>query len=219
MIKNIIPTEEGFTTTYDHTCIERTVAEYDKSVRVYYTDGSEKEVHVVVDSFHAQYGLSVSEDGQYLLVPDWDKGRLFCYNIDKDTLAWKLPVKKICGMVVYEDNVVCLSSGKCLTVVSIEHGKAIKEEKLSAESLFALNTELFMVGPVRNNWQIRKMENLDIVQTISEKEVNPNDCFSFLLNSAALDGQELVIEGFEQDEDDALLGKPMTPYSRRITLK
>lgn len=130
----------GFVTEYpDHAVIEKTVAygyELNKELKitelgrltVYLRNGEQYTFDCWVSTIYCgQFGINVSDDGQYIYVISDEKG-LWCYTY-KGEIVWKTRYTSVGHIIINNNNTItCITSTKLL--VLDENGKLVNERRI-----------------------------------------------------------------------------------------
>ncbi|MDR1563944.1 MAG: hypothetical protein LBS74_03195 [Oscillospiraceae bacterium] len=212
--------DHGFITRYvGHTFINESISYYDKGISFILKNGETNFFsYPQIEPYQSQFGVSVSNNGEYIFIQDWDKG-LFCYKINTAKLQWHSKQKRVTSLIVGENFVLGFVSSNWLIKHDIETGELIQKERCTAESFFQLDDNSFFVGPIRRRWKILETNAFEVLQEFKDSEINSNRLYPFIVANAYYEDDCLVIEGFEQSNEDSMLRKDMLPYKRKIPLQ
>lgn len=215
---------DGLTVFYDCGIAKKaSVSNYSGRITFELRDGRIIE-HVINDhilpnpSYLKQFGISISENGEYFFIQSWEKG-LFCFHMQDGSLLWHYKTKHAYDLVVRKNHIVCLFFGLCVSVIEISSGKMVSRFPLSSYStcFVPITDERYIVGPKRGKYLILD-ENLSIVSSIPIETFNPRGCTTFLLLQAYFTPDGLLISGFEHFGEDNTGNMEQNRFYRLVSL-
>ena len=163
----------GFVTEYpDHAVIEKTVAygyelndklEISKIGRltVYLRNGEQHSFDCWVSTIYCgQFGINVSDDGQYIYVISDEKG-LWCYTY-KGKIVWKTRYTSVGHIIINENNTItCITSTKLL--VLDKNGKLVNERKIVQYHAEKASENMIYVALTNTTVALIDSQTLDIL--------------------------------------------------------
>lgn len=221
MIKKTTATENGFCTEYADTQKVCSIkGEYERnSIKVNFYDGSSIELDLdVLTPYQEQYGILLSIDEKYVFVQDWDAG-VFCYSIHDKSLIWKNKKKKCEYLMANDDALFAFIRRKGIVKFNLVTGEIIEEYKLPAEFFCQIDNDFFFIGPIKKKWFVMSVRDMTVLYEIPDRRVNPQNCISFIVNTAYIQDKKLIISGFEQTEEEMFRTEEMRNYEYTIDLQ
>lgn len=174
--------------------------------------------------FLKQFGISVTEDGEYFFIQRWETG-LFCFQVETGKLCWRSRRRHPYHLVVRGNTVVCQFLGECVDVLSAENGELLAHYPLGFDTYFwPLTDDYYLVGPKRGKYHIID-HTLNVCESIPVKRFNPEGFSSFILLEAGFVPNGIAINGFESSPEleracaaEGILGMDQFRYSRVIEM-
>lgn len=194
---DIIRTSNGFTEILEHSVINYIEFDFDGTCKVFYSDGTAKEVTVRTDIYNTQYGIPVSEDGTILFVGNWDDG-IWAIDINTNMLLWHIRQKKVRKIFAYNQYITALKQGSSIFKIDIETGKILEEIRSpTIENYFKIDNQRVLVDRIKGKLSVFNTQKMVVEKTFSGEVVNPNNCLAQVIRKAfSVDG-EIYISGFE----------------------
>lgn len=194
---NIKAIDGGFCETFSSQQIQKVVCTYDGKCRIYYYTGKMQEILLECSSFNQQYGFPISETHSLLFASSWENG-LSAYDISSGLLRWTIPIKKASAVIVMDEYLMLLKNGSALLKIDIASGSIIAEIKSKTiEHIYELRLPYVLLDRFCGRLSILNSANMEIVKTYTEKQINPRNCLSFVIQNVQLENESLVICGFE----------------------
>lgn len=190
---------EGFVQKYDHPSIqEARFYRDDRTCRILFRDGSEKELSFQFDSVYlSQFGAPLSNNGKTIFISDWDKG-LMAYDTDTGRLLWHYKSSRIADTMVFSAYVIAAKRYNGLLMLDAQTGEVRRQVKSSTiEKLFRLTDKLLLVDSLRGKVSVVDATTLETVRAFTKRETNPADCLSMIINDAKIQDGSIVLYGFE----------------------
>ena len=157
--------------------------------------------------YSGQYGMPVSEDGSKIFVGFWEKAYegekrgLQAYDIESDSLLWRLNEGKIRNLFVYSDYLIATQADASVLKVDINTGEILGQVRSGAiERSFDLGYPYIMVDSIGNKLGVVDVEKMEVVKKYDKyrsKILNPSNCRSLVIQSAQLQDNILTVSGFE----------------------
>lgn len=201
----------GFTEIIENGIVEKVICLYDGTCTIYFYDKPPKKLSLGCSSYHSQYGIPVSIDGRKLFIGNWekeaggyDKG-LHAYDIETESLLWRLGEGKIRQIYVYENYLIVLKAYDSIYKIDIHSGTVLWQIKSGTiENAYDLGYPNVLVDAVKEKLCVLNVEKMSIVKkygTIyNSKIINPSNSISLVITDASVQGNELTISGFESDQ-------------------
>lgn len=176
-------------------------------------------------AYNRQYDTPVSVEHNLLFVPSWEKG-VSAYDLRDGSMAWRKGPGKVRQMVVSGGLLVSGIFGRGIIVRDMVSGNPEHEMKMtSVEDVFYLGDGLALIGPRRSSFYVVSLPELNIVQEVDRRILNPDRCLSHILNNVWVNDRSLVISGWEEfpDMDHTVSGRrdfrrciPLLPTAQQI---
>lgn len=189
----------GFLEEFNHPVIRKIEFYYHNPSIVYFNNGKIKTIDLSCNPYHSQYGIAVSENGDILFQGNWHtKDGLIAYHIMDERILWKKSISHISDIEVHNSVLTVAVRGKSITQLNIHDSSIIQQlQSKSIERMYRLNENLVLVNRFKRNICIFDLESLHIEAFFPELVVNPNQFLSFVIQSAFIDNDCIVITGFE----------------------
>lgn len=151
-----------------------------------------------LDVYHAQYGISISEDHSCFFIGSWTKG-LYCCDINTGKMLWRYHLKHCNEVYTYKDYLVVGFREIGLRKLSYD-GNEIERYAITTEQIFSkLEDPYVFVGPRRGKYFVIDTRTMNEVHSIPESAItNYGDTLIILDVSGTPD--EIHIVGFENHE-------------------
>ena len=196
---NIIPGE--MRQTVDNDLIEQMCFRVaDQTCMIYYKDGHSVSVKIIFFGFYNyNYGMPPSKDGKYIYVGHWDWwDGLVAHHVPSGEVAWRLKKGGNREIYVFDEFLIVRAEDKGLRKVDAKTGKLLQEMKGSFHSSFLLdNRQIIAFRDGTGRATVFDVEDGSIIKVYPSKEVNPNNCLTFWVESARLEKNVLIIGGRE----------------------
>lgn len=154
------------------------------------------EIASVSTPYNSSLGLSVTLDGNYFFVQNWESG-LFCFETRTGALSWHNKKKKAAELVVIDHEVICHFRGKCIERIDVATGNTLRTYPVGSQSIFQpLNDTLYLIGPKQKKYIIID-HALTEFRSIPQHQVNPHQMSSFIVRDAQLTSTGISISGVE----------------------
>jgi len=154
-----------------------------------------------------QYGTPVSEDGTKLFIGSWEKTingskeGLRAYDIETESLLWRLPEGKIRRIFVYPEYLIVERAYNSIIKIDIESGAVLGRIKNRCiEDVFDLGFPYVLVDTLSGNISVIDTERMLVAKHYGKrlgKIINPSACTSVAILNAALQDGKLSISGVE----------------------
>lgn len=200
--KNMIHTVNDGTlsTTYDCGIIKQSKIDEYGHVTFLYADNTlvftdiSKYLDVQI-AYINQFGLSLTEDGRYFFIQDWQQG-LLCFECRTGNLKWQKKNKAM-ELVVMEAVVICHFSQQGVEAIDIQSGSTLYRTPLGYNTIFRpINDKLYLIGPKRKKYLVLN-DLLNVVTKIDVESVNPQAYDVFIINQVEYAEDSILIQGFE----------------------
>lgn len=191
----------GFTTYFQDHIVNKVVSYYDRTCVIHYTDGSQRTIEFtgkdVVDSYNAQFGVPVSDDGSKLFLSSWENG-LAAFDTATNAVLWRYKRTRITNSVVYRSYLVAKRDCESILKFDIETGEVLAVAKSGTlERMFHLVGQYILVDTYRGKLSVIDTENMTVVKQFPQKLINPFECLSFVIREAEFKENKVIIRGFE----------------------
>lgn len=195
---DIIRTSNGFTEILEHSVINHIEFDFNGTCKVFYSDGTVKNVIIRANVYHLQYGIPASEDGTILFLGNWDDG-IWAIDINTNMLRWHIRQKKVRKIFAYDQYITALKQGSSIYKIDIKTGEILAEIRSSTiEKYFKLDNQRVLVDRIKGKLSIVNTQKMIVEKTFSREEVNPNSCLSLIIQKAFYMDGDLYISGFEK---------------------
>jgi len=191
----------GFVQYYDNKVIEKIT--FLDVCTVYFHNKPPKELSNVDFgiAYNTQYGIPISEDGSKLFVGSWEwtKG-LQAYDIETDTVLWKLKQGRIRNVFVYSDYLIVAKAYTAVFKIAINNGEVLGQVKSRAlEHLFPLNLQYVLADAPVKIFAI-DTDNMTVYKKYGNKILNSSNCLGGVaIRGVALNDNVLSISGYDLD--------------------
>lgn len=193
----------GFFTYYSNEVLEKTLTiyrEYGNHITLYFRDGTNKQVQVPIayplESFHLQFGITVSLPFHVLFIQSWEHG-LCCIDIDSSDILWRIPKKHAYEVYAVKESVYVHFVDNGLYKIDIITGECVKRFPYTLGGVFfSLPEHGFFVGPLRGKYIILDYD-LCVKFSIPKDLLNPNRFEVFLIHNVDIVEQQLYVCGME----------------------
>lgn len=143
-----------------------------------------------------QFGITVTEDGQYFFVQSWEKG-LFCFHLPTGELAWHNKRKRAFELVVKDGRAICRFMDQRVEVMGITSGQVVASYPLGEGTLFfPLDDDHYLTGPKRGKYHVLDRD-LQVREIVLPSQLDPEGMDHFLLVDAVRCRDGMQISGFE----------------------
>jgi len=200
-IENI---DYGFVQTVENGIVERVSCKYNDFCVVHFYDRPPKKLSVILNSYHSQYGIPVSNDGRKLFIGYWEKRLddfkkgLQAYDIESGSMIWRVNEEKIRSIFVYSDYLVTVSASNSILKINIDSGEVLGQIKSTTiEIAYDLGFPYVAVDTISGKLSIIDVENMLVVKAYSKKTVNPSNCLSCVIQDVIRKDNMLTVIGFE----------------------
>ncbi|MBO4563383.1 MAG: PQQ-binding-like beta-propeller repeat protein [Clostridia bacterium] len=141
------------------------------TISVFYRSG---EKHIwntkYVGAYTDQFGIAVSNDGNYIFLQTWDNG-LFCYNAKTGEKVWRTKSKRgITNVFVLDDSVLCQQHDRALQLLDIKTGEAIAERRVTSWGFTAIDNRYIICQIKARQWDLIEAGTLNTIHSFSCKE-------------------------------------------------
>ena len=221
---NIIQMTGKMEVTYYRSPVSKAVLYYSKKiVTIHYPDRDPVTVDVSVipgesiDSYCVQFGIVLSDVGDLFFLQSWEKG-LYCFEIATGVLRWHYKLSRAFETATKDRLVFCRFVDKCLCVFDADTGTLLKRRPMGVyTTLKVLSNNYFLSGPKRNKYEVLNWD-LEVVEHIPVKELNPYEDPNFCILCGDLSGNQLTISGWEKSKSPESTGGT-DRFRRTVTLK
>ena len=176
------------------------------------------------DWYNSQYGTPISADGSKLFIGSWEKALdgvkrgLRAYDIESDSLLWRLNEGKIRNIFVYSDYLIATQADASVLKVDINSGEVLGQVRSRAiEHAFDLGSPYILVDSIGSKLGVVDVEKMEVVKKYDiykSKILNPSSCRSLVIQDAQLQDNILTVSGFEGCPPDDPYSIESTPFSR-----
>lgn len=169
-------------------------------------------------AYNAQYGTPISKDGQFVLIGAWDRG-LFCYSIKEQKLVWKAGPGRVRSIVVNDSILLVEMACRGIYRRKLCNGELIEIVKLPAiETFKQLNANQLFAGPSKGTYWLFDLPSMQRVKQVKTRDLNINNCLSYVIQDVYYRDQILLVKGFEQYRARNYEDKETTEFERLIPL-
>jgi len=196
--------------TYKYTNNAGIIMEEDKikyfgTLTVHFHNKPKKEMNSIdlCPSHSGRLGMSVSEDGCKLFIGSEEKKRgLRAYDIETDSLLWRLGEGKIGNIYVYSTYLVC-NTNRSIIKLDIDNGTVLNLIKSGTiEQIFDLGYPYVLADTISGKLCVINTESMKIIKNYGNSYrsnvINPSNCLSLIFLNAILHNNELTISGSEE---------------------
>ncbi len=175
----------------------------DASVTVLFDDGQIAKWETKwISVYNYQFGVAASFDGAYIFIQTWGNG-LFCIDSHTGETVWRTKSKRgITNVFVNESTLVIHQRERALQLIDIHTGEIIKEKRpATAWGFTAIDHKHIVCQVTARRWEIIDTDTLEPQMAFSHREFtggHDHHC----INSIRLEGQELVVHGFQNMWDN-----------------
>ena len=184
----------------------------DTTVSVYFDNGQISRWKTKwISSYIYQFGVAASFDGAYIFIQTWENG-LFCVDAYTGEIVWRTKSKRgITNIFVNEGMLVIHQRERALQLLDIRTGEIIKEKRpVTAWGFTAIDHKHIVCQVTGKRWEIIDTETLDTKLVISHRDFTGGH-EDYCINHIKLDGQELVVRGFQNVWDNTSKPSKMLP--------
>lgn len=175
-----------------------------KTIMFYYFDRPPVAVDVSVVSeisfaYNSQFGITLTDDGTLFFIQNWETG-LYCFETATGNLKWHHKRKHAFETATKGNLVFCRFLDECLCVIDTNTGCISKRYPMGYGTILeVLSDDYFLSGPKRNKYELLDW-NLQIIERIPSKVLNPKELESFIIQKALLTGNIITISGVEYSD-------------------
>lgn len=206
-----------FTTAFDagvvrQIALETTSFSLDATVSVYFEDGQiSKWKTKWISSYIYQFGVAASPDGKYIFIQTWENG-LFCLDAHTGEKVWRTKSKRgVTNIFVNESTLLIHQRERALQLVDIHTGEILKEKRpATAWGFTAIDHKHIVCQVTARRWEIIDAEALETKKVFSHRDFTGGHG-DYCINYIKLDGQELVVRGFQNVWDNTVKPAKMLP--------
>lgn len=157
-----------------------------------------------LSSYNYQFGVAASFDGKYVFVQTWDNG-LFCLNAHTGEKLWRTKSKRgITSIFVNGNTLLIHQHERALQLVDIHTGEVLKEKRpATAWGFTAIDHKHIVCHVTARRWEIIDAETLETKKVFSHRDFTDGH-ENYCINYIKMDGQELVVRGFQNVWDDTV---------------
>ena len=187
----------GFKETLDSDVIREILFFYDGLCKVYFCNGTVKELNTVCDGYNSQFGVPISPDGKILFVSSWETG-LHAYNIDSGKELWHFKSTRIKAVYAYDTYLIAIRYCKAVIKLDIADGTKIGEMTSGTiEHSFSVTGPFVLIDTYRGKLSVIDTASLSVFKQYPSKTVNPLNAISFMIRETYLKRNRLTICGLE----------------------
>ena len=151
-------------------------------------------------AFNGQYGTPISEDGRFIFIGNWDRG-LFCYSTDSGETVWQQGPGKVRRILVIDNELIVEMADRGIYKRKTADGSLSFQLKMGSISTFTrINKDTLFTGPKRNVYFTYNIPSMEPNGEVHEREINVNDCLSFVIQDVFYRNTKLMAQGFENYE-------------------
>ena len=168
------------------------------NVTVFFADDSKADWTTKwISSYNFQFGLAVSPDGNYIFVQTWENG-LLCLNSHTGEKIWRTKSRRSITSVFVNDNtVLCHQRERALQLLNIHTGEVLVEKRpATAWGFTGIDHNHIVCQVTARKWEIIDTNTLETKKTFSHREFTGGH-ENYCINHIKLDGQEIVVRGFQ----------------------
>lgn len=157
-----------------------------------------------VTSYHYQFGIAASFDGQYIFLQTWENG-LLCLDSRTGKKLWRTKSRRgVTSLFVNKNTILCHQHEHALQLIDMYTGEVIKERRpAKAWGFQAIDHSHIVCQVTARRWEIIDTETLDVKAAFSHWEFT-NGHTDYMVNHIRLEGKQLIIRGFKNAWDDSV---------------
>ena len=121
-------------------------------------------------AYQAQFGISVSADGQALFVQTWNQG-LYCLDAATGHTLWRNKSRRgITSLLVSSDTLVAHQHEHALLLLDVHTGEVLREKRPArAWSFYPLSPDLLICQTTARQWEIIRACDLETLEVIPHR--------------------------------------------------
>jgi len=184
----------------------------DTTVSVYFDNGQISRWKTKwISSYIYQFGVAASFDGAYIFIQTWENG-LFCVDAYTGEIVWRTKSKRgITNIFVNEGTLVIHQRERALQLLDIRTGEIIKEKRpATAWGFTAIDHKHILCQVTARRWEIIDSETLEMKMVFSHRDFTGGH-ENYCINHIKMDGQQLVVRGFQNVWDNTVKPAKMMP--------
>lgn len=157
-----------------------------------------------IGGYTSQFGIAVSQDGNYLFVQTWEMG-LFCLDPRTGKTIWRSKSRRgITHVFVNEDTILVHQRERALQLLDIHTGELLMEKRPATDWGFASIDHRHIVCAVTaRRWELIDGKTLEVKAAFTNKEFT-GDHGDYTVYPIYLEGNTLVVRGFCNQWDDSV---------------
>ncbi len=164
-------------------------------------NGDIKKYSFPIDAIYVgQYSIPLTEDGKTMYIGGWyQKDGLQARDTMTGKLVWKMKTSRIRNVYIFHDYGIALREGDALIRFDPQTGDVKESLKGSGiDQMFLLRNEEALVFRYKRMISIIDLSTFQIIRRIPDKLANPYDCLSYVVQDARMEGDLILLTGFER---------------------
>ena len=206
----------GFIEYLDNEFVEKICCSYDGPCIVHYYHKPPQAITIECEPYNSQFGYPVTNDGKILFVSSWENG-LTAYDIATNEVLWKLKGTRIKAVYVYATYVVAIKYCTAILKLDLHTGEVLEQMKSgTVECSWELQPPYILVDTFRGKLSIIDTEKMSVVKAYKGKDINPNQCLSFVIQGFRTENNTLAILGVEDCPNRDMFAENQKRFNRII---
>lgn len=164
-----------------------------------------------LSSYNYQFGVASSFDGKYIFIQTWENG-LFCLDAHTGEKIWRTKSKRgITDIFVNGSTLLVHQRERALQLIDIRTGEILKEKRpATAWGFTAIDHRHIVCQVTARQWEIIDAESLETKIVFTHRDFTGGH-ENYCINHIKIDGQELVVRGFQNVWDNTVKPAKMLP--------
>ena len=164
-----------------------------------------------ISSYIYQFGVAASFDGKYIFIQTWENG-LFCLDAHTGEKLWRTKSKRgITNIFVNESTLLIHQRERALQLIDIHTGEILKEKRpATAWGFTAIDHKHIVCQVTAKRWEIIDAVAVETKMGFSHRDFTGGH-ENYCINYIKMDGQKLVVRGFQNVWDNTVKPAKMLP--------
>ena len=127
----------------------------------------------------------------------WEKG-VEAISLETGETVWKLRARHAGRIAVYDTYIIVIQQEIAVLKVDIATGEILARIGCDAEDRFDLEGPYQLIDSIRGKLSVLDTRDMTVKKKYSRDVVDPNHLPTCIIREAKLEGEKLIIAGFEQ---------------------